>query len=145
MVLGTLPKSVGVKLGEDLKIPYLAFADDVVLLGSTRSGLQASLNHLVREAGKIGLEIGVKKCATIGIVAYGKKKTWALHGEPFKASETPLQSLKQRTFYKYLGIQASATDKGTAHQVHQGLVQKLERWHKAPAKPNRRCGVYVPS
>ena len=74
----------------------------------------------------------------MGIVAHGKKKTWAIDGEPFKASGTPLQSLKPRTFYKYLGIQAGATDEGTVHQVHEGLVQKLERCHKAPAKPQQK-------
>ena len=74
--LTAVPKSIGVELGGN-SINYLAFADDVALLASTRTRLQTALDRLAAAARLAGLEVGVKKCASLGVAAHKKKKTWA--------------------------------------------------------------------
>lgn len=38
----------------------IAYADDLVLLASSRAGLQANLNALCETAGRLGLSLGFK-------------------------------------------------------------------------------------
>jgi len=135
--LADIPQNVGVHLGE-CRVNYLAFADDVAITASTRSGLQAALNRLVSSAGLAGLEVGVRKCATLGVLANKKRKTWAQDTVPFSIAGHPVQVLAPGEFYKYLGVQMGAGDGGTAHLLHQQLAAKMDRLLRAPARPQQK-------
>lgn len=61
------------KLNPDIGINYagtsisaLAYADDLILMASSRQGLEANLGTLARVVAGVGLSLGVGKCATIG-------------------------------------------------------------------------------
>ncbi len=73
--LSALPKEVGVEV-RGVKHQYLAFADDVVLLAATPMGLKKAVESLTAAAAGLGLEVGTAKCATLGIRADGKWRTW---------------------------------------------------------------------
>ena len=69
--MAAVPKSIGVALSGS-SINYLAFADDVALLASTRTGLQTARDRLAAAARLVGLEAGVKKCVLLGVNAHKK-------------------------------------------------------------------------
>ncbi|MPC38975.1 Retrovirus-related Pol polyprotein from type-2 retrotransposable element R2DM [Portunus trituberculatus] len=71
--LSQVPADVGTRLA-GTPLSYIAYADDVALTASTPSGLQASLDVLIQEAAKVGLELGIPKCATLTIRGDGKRK-----------------------------------------------------------------------
>ena len=73
--LASLPAGVGASLAGET-IPYIAYADEVALTARTPLGLQALIDALVDGAGRVGLELGHKKCATINIRGDKKKKRW---------------------------------------------------------------------
>lgn len=112
--LSALPKVVGFSLGGDQSIPYLAFADDVALLASTRVGLKTQLDNLAEAATILGLEVGVGKCTTLGIRYLGKKRTWVQDSTPFTISGQRLRALKSREWYRHLGVKCGA-EKGVRH------------------------------
>ena len=135
--LSGLPKEVGVRFGSEF-ISYLAFADDVALCASTRCGLQAALDHLTEAGLGMGLEIGAPKCATLGLVAHKKGKTWAIDKSAFLVERKPLQALSPRDFYRCPGVRMGSDVGASPHYIHQSLCKKLERLQKAPAKPQQK-------
>lgn len=135
--LSALPQNVGVELGGRAH-GYLAFADDVVLLASTRIGLEASLRAMTSAAAALGLEVGPSKCASVGVVADGKNKTWFQDKIRLHAGGEEIRSLGPEDFYKYLGSRVGAAwASGPSHLLGQ-LIAKLGRLQRAPAKPQQK-------
>ena len=64
--LTKLPQDVGVPYGGEL-LRYLAFADDIVLVATSRSGLQVAIQTFTQEAKHLGLQPSINKCGTMGI------------------------------------------------------------------------------
>ena len=135
--LSGLSSDVGAELGGH-RLTYLAFADDVALLANTRVGLQRNLDSLSGEARRIGLSLGVRKCATLGILANKKRKTWAQDSKRFTLNESRIKSLTPGTFYKYLGIKLGAGSGATAFEIFKDLAAKLRVMQRAPAKPQQK-------
>ena len=74
----------------------LLFADDIVLLSSTPTGLQTQINSLQRASDSLGLTVNIDKTKVMvfrkgGFL--GKKEKWTLDGKPLEVVNS----------YKYLG------------------------------------------
>lgn len=110
----------------------------MALQRSTRPGLQTTLERLSESAALLGLEVGVDKCAALGIAVNKKKKTWAQDSTPFTISGRPIQALAPGEFYKYLSVQMSGTGSAMAYCAHEDLVQKHGKLKRAPAKPKQK-------
>ena len=135
--LSALPKEVGVEIG-GTKFQYLAFADDVVLLASTSVGLRRTVDALTSASDSLGLEIGVAKCATLGIRADGKRKTWVQDSIKLRVNDQPIRALAPGKFYKYLGVGVGTSwAEGPSHMLAR-YISGLGRLQRCPAKPQQK-------
>ncbi|KAL0103821.1 hypothetical protein PUN28_017858 [Cardiocondyla obscurior] len=71
--LGVLSEDVGYTMGGK-RINALGYADDIVLLASTRNGLQENLTRLHAAFSTNGLTINAKKTGVLSLVASGRDK-----------------------------------------------------------------------
>ena len=100
-----LKKVRSVKLGlanysSSLIINIMAFADDIVLVAPTISGLQILLNQLIAEFGELQVEINTDKTKVMGFGSCDRR--WSL---PCHATAVCNGILLERvTSYKYLGV-----------------------------------------
>ena len=80
--LGILSEDVGYRMGDKL-INALGYADDIVLLSSTRVGLQENLTRLHAAFVRNGLEINAKKTGVLSMVASGRDKKVKVDTTPY--------------------------------------------------------------
>ncbi|RXG59362.1 hypothetical protein Avbf_09278 [Armadillidium vulgare] len=120
-VLAEIPEGLGVPLG-DGEVSHLAFADDVVLLSSSRSGLQAILEHYLGGVSLIGLHPGMNKCSSFAIVVDGKRKRWLWDKTPFAVGGQPMPALSCRETYRYLGTEIGMRKQGFA-EAHANFAR----------------------
>ena len=137
--LSSLPAGVGASLAGEA-IPYIAYADDVALTARTPLGLQALIDALVDGAGRVGLELGYNKCATMNIKGDKKRKRWLVDStNSFTASTSPLKCLQPGQTYKYLGIEIGPTrNPGEPGRSLAALIKDLGLVQKAPFKPQQK-------
>ena len=137
--LSQVPEDVGARLA-GLPINYIAYADDVVLTASTHVGLQAALDVFVAEAGKVGLELGHAKCATISILGDGKRKRWLQDSNTyFTAGGTRLRALRPGETYKYLGLEVGlSAGQAEPRRALAALIRDLASLQRAPLKPQQK-------
>ncbi|RXG57087.1 Retrovirus-related Pol polyprotein from type-2 retrotransposable element R2DM, partial [Armadillidium vulgare] len=118
----------------------LAFADDVILLSSSRSGLQAILDHYLGGVSLIGLHPGMNKCASFGIQLDGKRKRWLWDTTPFAFRNQPIPALNCRETYRYLGSEIGMLKQGFA-TVHANFARKLMRVKNGPLRPQQKLWI----
>ena len=137
--LASLPAGIGACLA-DVALPYIAYADDVALTARTPLGLQALIDALVDGAGRVGLELGHNKCATLNIKGDKKKKRWLVDSTTaFTASTSPLKCLQPGQTYKYLGIEVGPTrNPGEPARSLAALIRDLGLVQQAPFKPQQK-------
>ena len=70
-----LNRGNGVELEGEV-VNYLAIADDIVVVARDGPELQNHLDTLLDRAGRLGLEPGVHKCATLGVMVAKRRRTW---------------------------------------------------------------------
>jgi hypothetical protein len=97
---------LGLRAGDDLQVPGLLFADDLVNLGNTPEELQEELDHVSAWTNRWGMQIGAGKC---GVMAFGHEsdggpeeamqiandREWMLQG----------QRINVVSQYTYLGLE----------------------------------------
>ncbi|MPC49623.1 Retrovirus-related Pol polyprotein from type-1 retrotransposable element R2 [Portunus trituberculatus] len=111
---------------------------------STASGgPQPPPPHLKSEedvhAGRVGLEVGHNKCATINIVGDGKRKRWLVGPSIFCAGGVELRALGPGETYKYLGLEVGpAMGHAEPGWALAALVRDLGALQKAPLKPQQK-------
>jgi len=137
-VLAAVPEEVGYDmLGQNVNA--LAFADDLVLIGSTREGTQKSLGGVIGALHQFGLELAPAKCAAFSLVPSGRlRKTRILTEPQFMAGDCVVPQLGVLQSVRYLGVQF-----GVAGPMTQDieLIPFLERITRAPLKPQQRLKV----
>lgn len=136
--LDKLPAEVRARLG-GTNIKYLACADDIVLVVTTRVGLTAALEILLEEAGRLGLEPGLQKCATLGIIGDRARKTWYQDIRPFWYQGTKIPVIKTGEVYRYLGIEEGADTRTNGKKAIGKLQNSLRNLQRAPPlKPQQK-------
>jgi Reverse transcriptase (RNA-dependent DNA polymerase) len=138
-LLTSLPTNIGCYIGET-KSNALAFADDLILYGSTPEGLQTLLTHTEDFLGKYGLVLNSSKCISISIKGQGKNKRSIIEQRSFKVSNRVIPSKKRTDTWKYLGINFSPEGK-VKYKPQDDLFPKLVKITKAPLKPQQRLHV----
>ena len=133
---------VGVRLSPTVKVSLLAFADDLVLVGETKFGLQMLVRRTLDVLEEGGLEVNPAKCKTLALVVDKHCKSWAVSDEPFLAlGDGTCQALGPLDTYKYLGIRIGPS--GRAHSESTELERCLEEIRRAPLKPQQRLVLLV--
>lgn len=133
--LGFLSEDVGYQLGGRL-VNALGYADDIVLLASTKSGLQENLTRL-HDAFKLnGLSINAKKTGVLSMVASGRDKKVKVDLTPYFTVGGAL--IPQRSpvdVWTYLGCMYQGT-REVANDPPLALA--IELLTRAPLKPQQR-------
>lgn len=123
-ILKGLSKDIGIKYGGKT-INALAYADDVVLMASSRQGLSYLLDKFVVRAASLGLNLGVRKCTTSGLRWLGKQKKIVADTAPFSIGQEELPTMNWDSVCKYLGVSFSlgGTTKWAGAQMREALRQ----------------------
>lgn len=127
---------VGYPLG-DSRVSCLAYADDVILLGESKEGLQMQVNNLVNAFKGLGLVPNPSKCFSLSLVKLGREKKVLMDATlSFMVDGTVVRPTGPNDVWKYLGIDF----KGCHSYMTQfdALRQDVELLDRAPIKPYQR-------
>ncbi|KAJ8873770.1 hypothetical protein PR048_024604 [Dryococelus australis] len=123
----------------NMSFPYLAFADDLVLVASSHAGLQSNLDNLVRGLTIAGLVICPEKSHSISFVSVGKtRKIKVLTETTFKLGYKYLTPLEVTECWKYLGISFTARGVKTFRKKIEELLRRIS---EAPLKTFQRMDI----
>ena len=136
-LLRSLPQECGAIFNNNT-IRAMAFADDLVLLADSPTGLQHLLDHTARYLKDCGLMLNNTKSHTVAI--YGdsnRRKTVVDARATFTIQGQPVRALSREETWVYLGIEFSAEGRRSRPLASQ-LSPLLQRLTKAPLKPQQR-------
>ena len=99
-------------------ISSLAFADDVVLIASTKRGLEDSYKAFLDRMRAFGPVANLAKCATLATVTDGKRKTFYVDPTPFLTiTGAVVPALNVQEIYRYLGVMVGAAASAERHTL----------------------------
>lgn len=129
-----IPTEVGVEV-DGIKTNAFAFADDLVLVASSTSGLQESISKSAEYLLKCGLKVNAGKCITVSIRTVPKeKKTVIDPGIKFRCLGRTLPAVSRSSEWKYLGIPFTPEGKWIGNPL-ENLMKSLDTLSKAPLRP----------
>ena len=139
-VLEDLPAELGASLGDE-RVPYLGFADDLVLTAESSIGLVTSLEYVIAKLRLCGLELNPSKCRVLTIRRDVKAKKWAVDSTaPVRLSDgVTISRLSRLDEYKYLGLSLLAS--GVRGRLKPLLSEGLSQITRAPLKPQQRMRI----
>lgn len=140
-----LPEGIGYRINGML-FNCIAYADDIILIASTKRGLQTSIDALTIGLASFGLETNAEKSCTLSLVPSGyDKKVKVIEESQFVVNGLQLRAIGVLDTWKYLGIHFTNSAKS---DVDISLASALEKVSRAPLKPQQRlkilCNVVVP-
>lgn len=137
-VLDALSPDIGFPIN-GVRINGLAFADDIILIASTKGGLQALLNTTNGILEAMGMEINAEKTHVLSIIPSGKKKTYKVMDTPlFHLKGEILQQTTAADMWRYLGIPFSVVGRSRSKQM---VAKWLRNVAIAPLKPEQRLNI----
>ncbi|KAK2577953.1 hypothetical protein KPH14_000752 [Odynerus spinipes] len=132
-----IPPEVGVEIGGKHHNVF-AFADDLIFVASTPTGLQQVLDLASTYLAKCGLNINATKSFTIAIRNVPHvKKTVVDCGTTFTCSGQKLPALRRPDEWKYLGVPFTPEGCSQGIEIEQ-LNTELSKLSRAPLKPQQR-------
>lgn len=138
VVLAALPKEVGYRL-EGERVSALAYADDLVLLGGSKVGMQESLDCVDRVGSMMGLTLNRPKCSVLSMVPNCHiKKHKYLTENTFKLGGRYLKQVSCVERWRYLGVDFSAAG---SERLECLIGAALDNIKKAPLKPQQRLEI----
>ncbi|BES87387.1 Reverse transcriptase (RNA-dependent DNA polymerase) [Nesidiocoris tenuis] len=137
--LREIPGDIGFDIVEGGRVNALAFADDVVLVASSKVGLEQALKSFSAQLSRCGLEINPKKSATLSLVPCGRLKKTKVDSLAFQIQGHALQTLQIGDLWRYLGVEFQGVETMATSKLD--LVQALAKIGKAPMKPQQRLRV----
>lgn len=138
-VLASADLDVGFTLGGE-RVGVLAFADDLVLIAETETGLQHNISALERVMNGFGLFLNSEKCRSLSVIPSGKTRKVKVVDEPIVellAGER-LMPIKVNEAWRYLGV--LFTHSG-ALPVSPDLKGAIARLTRAPLRPQQRLEI----
>ncbi|XP_026477743.1 uncharacterized protein LOC113383708 [Ctenocephalides felis] len=113
------------------KVNVLAYADDIVLVATSESGLQKLLDLTLEISDWAGLKFNPNKCATLHVDG----KNHAASPTKFRLGSNELKSLTSEESYEYLGDPTGFQTFRSAEDVIENMMKHLDRIDKAPLAP----------
>ena len=139
-LLNRIPSGIGVNM-QGLKINAMAFADDIILLASTKDGLQQSLDITSGFLNACGLLVNANKCISVAIRTVPHLKKTAVETKiKFCIGGRTIPSLRRTEEFKYLGVPFTADGRTTSNPV-EAIGEALAKLSKAPLRPQQRLFV----
>lgn len=137
-ILRKIPDSVGYEM-DGVMVNALAFADDLVLIASTKAGLQEIVSVATDEMMRHGLSPNPAKCKCASMVPSGKIKKLKIITEPWlMVNGVHVTQIGLSETWTYLGIRY--TTRGPAAPTTE-IETSLEKITKAPLKPQQRLEI----
>lgn len=119
------------------RFQLLSFADDIVIISSTPTGLQSTCDLVLESLALVGLRPNAAKCATLRLVNDGKRKRSLVDQRPFlRMDGQTVAALSVIQAYKYLGVPVSP--RGLVAGSSERLRHMLRELERAPLKPQQR-------
>ena len=132
---------IGVTLDNDddspVRVPVLAFADDLVLMDETRDRLQALMDEVTQSFKAGGLIVNPDKCRSLTMKVDRAAKSWFVASQAtVKVDNEEITVLGPEDSYKYLGILVGADGRRPSYGgiLEDGLMHLT----KVPLKPQQR-------
>lgn len=136
-LLQTMPDHIGVRVGGKV-VNALAFADDLVLVATTPTGLQTILDQATTYLLKCGLSINTGKSMSVAMKTVpGEKKTVIDKTSKFICNGRQLKALTREDGWRYLGVPFTPEGYATPN-VTTELRESIETLTRAPLKPQQR-------
>jgi hypothetical protein len=134
-------RTSSINVNVNRKIPVLAFADDVVLLGANEGEAQSQMDILYEYLKGLGMKVSGDKSQTFQIVS--KRDTWFIQDPKIKLGENIIPSVDPGEVFKYLGAKM-----GPWKGVHCGIIvpellSTLRRVRKLSLKPYQKLELIV--
>lgn len=138
-ILAEVPREVGYTI-EGTLVNAIAYADDLLIVTSTVSGMNITLSRVQARAELAGLTLNTSKCTALSIVPAGKEKKYKILSEPqfHLADGSYLKQLVASQEWRYLGIDLRPIG---PKKASSDLVPMLDRLSKAPLKPQQRLQI----
>ena len=132
-----LLEEIGVVVDE-LKVNAIAYADDLILVASTKMGLQELIDKSGDYLDKCGLRMNVDKSMTISVRNVPQKKKTVVDARTtFTWSGHRIPALTAADQWKYLGVPFTPEGRAVTDPV-QKLREQLGKLSAAPLKPQQR-------
>lgn len=130
----------GIPLEGGGSVQSLAYADDIVLLGTNVKNIQRSLTILKDFLHKRCLDLNVDKCAALTASTVPSKKKLFIRTTPaFHIDRKPVRQLGPGDFFKYLGHKYS--EMGLLAPTVDLFKTQLTRVRAAPLKPHQKVVI----
>lgn len=137
-VVKSVPEAIGYVL-EGVSVNSMAFADDFLIIASSKEGLQEALDKAVSQMRIHGLSPMPTKCSCISMVPSGwNKKVKLLTTSQFEIDGNPIAQVGIEDIWKHLGVEFSF--KGPISPQVQ-IEEMLSRITKGPLKPQQRMMI----
>lgn len=140
-----IPDEVGYRIN-NTKINCVAYADDVILISTTREGLQSSIDAMTARLASFGLRVNIEKSSTLSLVPSGReKKIKVIEESLFEIDNIGLRAIGVIDTWKYLGVNFAGSK---ILEKEYCLASDLDKITKAPLKSYQRlrilCGAVIP-
>lgn len=143
LVINEVLKVIPTQVGYDLygsRVNALAFADDLLIVGSTKEGVQLSLNRVCDVLNGFGLELAPLKCAAFSLVPYIRvhKKIKIITDPQFRVGDIQIPQVGVLQTLKYLDVSFGCDGSRLSISDLQPFLLRIRR---APLKPQQRLKV----
>ena len=144
-VLSSLPDRTGYTLkhptdSTSSSINSIAFADDLVLIASTRNGLQELLDITTSSLHESGLHLNPDKCKSLSILPLSKDKKFKVADTPFYVDDRAIPSTGFEETITYLGLPVNSL----AHISPLKLLEEYcGRLSSFPLKPHQKLVIFI--
>lgn len=133
-----IPNHVGYRLN-DRNFNCVAYADDIIIVTSTKMGMNLALEAFASSLTTFGLEVNIDKSSTMSLMPSGKDKKIKVLSEPqFKINNTYLEPIGPIGLWKYLGIYFEGARMKDTDVCFGSMLSRLDR---APLKPQQRLKI----
>lgn len=132
-------REIGINL-ESHHIHSIVYADDMILMSSSRQELQAKLDGLGTALSSCGMSLNSKKSAAMAIEKDGRSKAMFLSPASYNTSGGPIEPMGTKDSQRYLGLHYNWKGKATPKRT-QDLERMLAEIKAAPLKPQQRLMI----
>lgn len=137
-ILKIIDPDIGYKINGQL-FNCIAYADDIILMSSTKMGMQTIVSQTGNSLRSCGLEINTEKSCVLSLMPSGReKKIKVITSESISVNNVTLKQVGVLDAWKYLGIMFEGTEKA---KYRASLCADLEKLCHAPLKPQQRIQI----
>ena len=111
----------GIKIG-DIKLDILAYADDILIMNTTKKGLQKQLRIIEQIGTKLDIKFNPTKTV---YMKFNNDEKDSVQTEP-KLDGTTILKVDAM---KYLGFDLDEQDKGVKHNVYFSICKTQQNWN----------------